>query len=179
MFILHNGVFVANAFAFAVCERLETTIRGKPTRSREDCKVSFFTLLLFSMHRTHLSLYRIDPETKKVEMSFRSGPIKMTLEDFKEGQKIDGLVRKKETFGVFIQIKDTNVSGLCHKSEVSLLFLIYVKLFLFSSVRRSSLRYPITRKPTFRKYCLDSRREILLEQSSSRSTAKKRRFLSG
>ena len=62
---------------------------------------------------------RTDPETGKVEMSFRSGPVEMTLGDFKENQNVDGVIRKKETYGVFIQIKDTKISGLCHKSEVS------------------------------------------------------------
>lgn len=52
-------------------------------------------------------------------MSLRSGPIKMTLGDFQEGQKVDGIIKTKEKFGIFIQIKDTRISGLCHKSEVS------------------------------------------------------------
>lgn len=52
-------------------------------------------------------------------MSLRSGPVEMTLRDFQEGQKVDGIIKKKEKFGVFIQIKDTKISGLCHKSEVS------------------------------------------------------------
>ena len=63
---------------------------------------------------------RINPETNQVEMTFRTAPIVLTLDDFQEGKKVDGVVRKKEPYGVFIQIKNTKISGLCHKSEVRL-----------------------------------------------------------
>ncbi|KIJ46379.1 hypothetical protein M422DRAFT_66742 [Sphaerobolus stellatus SS14] len=62
---------------------------------------------------------RVNPDTNQVEMTFRKTQAKMALDDFEEGQKVDCFVRKKEPYGVFIQIKDTKVSGLCHKSEIS------------------------------------------------------------
>jgi rRNA biogenesis protein RRP5 len=54
----------------------------------------------------------------QVEMTFRSGAVAKTLGDFHEGQKVDGVIKKKEVYGVFIEIKDTKISGLCHKSQV-------------------------------------------------------------
>ncbi|GAB1320357.1 rRNA bioproteinsis protein rrp5 [Madurella fahalii] len=43
-----------------------------------------------------------------------------TIADLKEGQTITGRVRKVEEFGVFIDIDgSTNLSGLCHRSEMA------------------------------------------------------------
>jgi rRNA biogenesis protein RRP5 len=61
-------------------------------------------------------------------MTFRSGDrastsAKLQLSDLSEGQKVQGRVKKVEEFGIFIQIDDSKVSGLCHKSEVRALFL--------------------------------------------------------
>lgn len=46
-------------------------------------------------------------------------PVKVGLASFAKGQKVKGFVRRVETFGVFVQIEGTDVSGLCHKSQVS------------------------------------------------------------
>lgn len=43
----------------------------------------------------------------------------ITLADLKEGQKIKGRVKKIEDYGIFIQISDSKLSGLCHKTEVT------------------------------------------------------------
>jgi rRNA biogenesis protein RRP5 len=56
-------------------------------------------------------------------MTLRSGDLKtltgaMSLSDFTLGQKVDGVVKKVEDYGVFVEIKDTKISGLCHKSEL-------------------------------------------------------------
>jgi rRNA biogenesis protein RRP5 len=57
-------------------------------------------------------------------MSFRSGDLSkesktsLTLGDLEQGQKVDGLVKKVEDYGIFIQIEGSKLSGLCHKSEV-------------------------------------------------------------
>lgn len=61
-----------------------------------------------------------------MEMTFRSGNLRRdisgtTLSDFAKGQIVDGTVKRVEDYGVFIQIKDTKVSGLCHKSEVRII----------------------------------------------------------
>ena len=65
----------------------------------------------------------IDREKGRVEMTLRSGDPKTpsgttSLSDFKLGQKVDGVVKKVEDYGVFVEIKGTKISGLCHKSEL-------------------------------------------------------------
>ena len=65
-------------------------------------------------------------DTDQVEMTFRkkaSGgkkAAKLGLSDFVEGQKVVGIVKKVEAYGMFLRIEGSDVSGLCHKSEVSL-----------------------------------------------------------
>jgi len=67
----------------------------------------------------------VDGENRKIEMSFRtkSGTTGkdslLNLRDFKEGQIVHGHVKKVEDYGLFIELDDSKVSGLCHKSEVS------------------------------------------------------------
>lgn len=41
------------------------------------------------------------------------------LADFEVGQKVDTTVRKVEPYGMFLQVVGSRVSGLCHRSEVS------------------------------------------------------------
>jgi len=45
----------------------------------------------------------------------------MQLSDLKEGKKVEGKVTKIEDYGLFIQIKDSKLSGLCHKTQVCFL----------------------------------------------------------
>jgi rRNA biogenesis protein RRP5 len=85
-------------------------VQGKVARSAIR---QLLTCILLTM------TFRVDLESHQVELSLRSGPVEMTIRDFHEGQKVDGVIKKKEKYGVFIQIKDTQISGLCHKSEVS------------------------------------------------------------
>ena len=67
----------------------------------------------------------MDKESRKIEISFRTKPNTadkaslLTLRDFKKGQTIHGRVKKVEDYGLFIELDDSKVSGLCHKSEVS------------------------------------------------------------
>lgn len=56
-------------------------------------------------------------------MTFRSGDLKRgtaskSLSDFSKGDKVDGTIKRVEEYGVFVQIQNTQTSGLCHKSEV-------------------------------------------------------------
>jgi len=57
-------------------------------------------------------------------MTFRSGDMSrlekpsLTLSDLHEGQKIEGRVKRVAEYGLFIEINDSKLSGLCHKSEV-------------------------------------------------------------
>ena len=73
-------------------------------------------------------------ENKKVEMSFRSKPgttspkPEASFGDLAEGQKADGVVKKVEEFGVFITLKGTKVTGLCHKSEVYIMIVSSVRV---------------------------------------------------
>ena len=67
----------------------------------------------------------VDEENCKIEMSFRTKSSTtrkdslLTLRDFQEGQIVHGHVKKVEDYGLFIELDDSKVSGLCHKSEVS------------------------------------------------------------
>ncbi|KAF8519094.1 U3 snoRNP-associated protein Rrp5 [Hysterangium stoloniferum] len=64
-------------------------------------------------------ILKVDPEKNQVEMTLRSKPVELALNDFQKDQKVDGIIRKSEPYGVFIQIKNTKISGLCHKSQIS------------------------------------------------------------
>lgn len=43
----------------------------------------------------------------------------LTMSAVSEGQKYDGIVKKIEDYGLFVEIEGTKLRGLCHKSEVS------------------------------------------------------------
>ena len=43
---------------------------------------------------------------------------KITFEDLAPGKKVKGTIKKIESFGVFIQLQNSSISGLCHASEV-------------------------------------------------------------
>ncbi|WRT69490.1 uncharacterized protein IL334_006476 [Kwoniella shivajii] len=67
-----------------------------------------------------------DEKKNSVEMTFRKFPAKSTkkevklgLSDFEEGQKVVAEVKKVEAYGIFLRIEGSDVSGLCHKSEIS------------------------------------------------------------
>lgn len=71
----------------------------------------------------------MDVDNKKVELTFRSGDLsarqreaqaKRSPSDLREGEKVDGIVKRIEEYGLFVQIEGTKLSGLCHKSEVRL-----------------------------------------------------------
>ncbi|KAL4266621.1 rRNA biogenesis protein rrp5 [Pleurotus pulmonarius] len=66
----------------------------------------------------------VNAEDKRVEMTSRSGDLSkarsaLTLADFNVGQKVEGTVKKIEDYGLFIQIQDSKLSGLCHKTQLS------------------------------------------------------------
>lgn len=66
----------------------------------------------------------IDSDNELVEMTFKtkSRPqkgAKIAITDFKEGQKVTAVVKKVEPYGLFLRIDGSNISGLCHKSEIS------------------------------------------------------------
>lgn len=61
-------------------------------------------------------------------MTFRTKPAaesskkvaQLSLSDYIEGQVVVAVVRQVETYGIFLRVEGSSVSGLCHKSEVSL-----------------------------------------------------------
>lgn len=60
-------------------------------------------------------------------MTLRPGDLTRTtlmksLANFSKGDRVDGVVKKVEEYGVFVEIKGTKVSGLCHRSEVLQIF---------------------------------------------------------
>ncbi|KAK8849492.1 hypothetical protein IAR55_004826 [Kwoniella newhampshirensis] len=68
----------------------------------------------------------VDEKRNSVEMTLRKNPTKavkkvakLGLSDFEEGQKVVAEVRKVEPYGIFLKIDGSDVSGLCHKSEIS------------------------------------------------------------
>jgi ribosomal protein S1 len=44
----------------------------------------------------------------------------LALTDFEVGQKVTATVKKVEEYGLFLKIDGSDISGLCHKSEVRL-----------------------------------------------------------
>ncbi|KAI8966758.1 nucleic acid-binding protein [Daldinia sp. FL1419] len=68
----------------------------------------------------------IDSDTGHVQMSLKASVVDkdfvplINYSDLREGQIIEGKVRKVEEFGAFIVIEGSaNVSGLCHRSEMA------------------------------------------------------------
>jgi len=67
----------------------------------------------------------VDAKKEQVEMSLKKKASKSKdkksagLADFKVDQKVDTVVRKVEDYGIFLKINGTEVSGLCHRSEVA------------------------------------------------------------
>lgn len=67
----------------------------------------------------------VDLQTRKVEMTLKSGDLStrngssVGLADLKVGQKVDGLVKRIEDYGLFINIDRSKLNGLCHKSQLS------------------------------------------------------------
>ncbi|KAJ3806453.1 hypothetical protein F5876DRAFT_80678 [Lentinula aff. lateritia] len=64
-----------------------------------------------------------EADTRKVEMTLRSGdlskPVALTFSALTPGQHVDGVVKRIEEYGLFIQIDNSKLSGLCHKSQLS------------------------------------------------------------
>ena len=71
-------------------------------------------------------LLSVDAKKEQVEMTLKKKASKTKdkkssagLADFQVDQKVDAIVRKVEDYGIFLKIDGTNVSGLCHKSEIA------------------------------------------------------------
>lgn len=69
-------------------------------------------------------ILRINVDKNQAEMTLRSGEItslatNVTLSDFSKGQRVDGVIQNIAEYGVFIQIKGSDIKGLCHRSELA------------------------------------------------------------
>ncbi|KAK4685994.1 rRNA biogenesis protein RRP5, partial [Tremellales sp. Uapishka_1] len=70
-------------------------------------------------------ILKIDVAQNQVEMTLRKTPSKpqneamLSLGDFAKDQKVICIVKKVEAYGMFLKIEGTEVSGLCHKSQIS------------------------------------------------------------
>lgn len=53
----------------------------------------------------------------------------ITYADLVEGENVDCVVKRVELYGLFVEIKDSKISGLCHKSEVSYSFTAAISSF--------------------------------------------------
>ena len=65
----------------------------------------------------------VDEQAQKVELSMKRSTVfstkRVIFEELQVGQVVRGEVHKVEAFGVFIRIQDSELVGLCHKSEVA------------------------------------------------------------
>jgi len=116
----------------------------------------------------------VDTANNLVEMTFRTKAAasnkkvaQLGLSDFKEGQNVVAVVKKVEEYGIFLRIEGSNVSGLCHKSEVSFW------LFLGPTSRANDVSLPTTRRPTSRALSRASERAIKSRPISSLSTRRR------
>lgn len=66
---------------------------------------------------------RVNKETCQVELSLRKSATtkkaQLVLADIAAGQVVKGVVSRVEAYGAFIRIDGSNLSGLCHKSNVT------------------------------------------------------------
>ena len=84
-------------------------------------------------------VFSLDENTKRMELSLKQSVIDpnyvpskangssthaqgLAIADLKKGMKIAGTIKSTESFGVFIKIDDSALSGLCHISEVRFFF---------------------------------------------------------
>ena len=68
----------------------------------------------------------VDPSSSRIEMSLKQSVVdpdtsgaRVVFSDLTEGMKIKGSIKAIETYGVFIQLSNSDISGLCHVSELA------------------------------------------------------------
>ncbi|KAJ3056513.1 Protein RRP5 [Rhizophlyctis rosea] len=83
----------------------------------------------------------VDQEKGQVELSLKNSVVdpssvgdKITFADLAPGKKVKGTIKKIESFGVFIQLQNSSISGLCHASELSDTFVDPTKIEKLYSV---------------------------------------------
>ncbi|KAF8323027.1 hypothetical protein DL93DRAFT_2049827 [Clavulina sp. PMI_390] len=68
-------------------------------------------------------VFKVNTDIGQVELTLRNRDLSeqssVTFDDLVEGENVDAVVKKVELYGLFIEIKGTKISGLCHKSEIS------------------------------------------------------------
>lgn len=102
---------------------METSILGRSARRRKDHFVSPLLNTIPVLRLTSLQR-SVNKESSQVELSLRkSASVKkaqLSLDDVSAGQVVKGVVSRVEAYGAFIRLDGSNISGLCHKSNVSL-----------------------------------------------------------
>lgn len=67
----------------------------------------------------------VNQENGWIDMSLKASVVDpysqppMKFEDLEEGMKVDGSIKAIHSYGVFIHLNGSNISGLCHISEIS------------------------------------------------------------
>lgn len=61
---------------------------------------------------------------KSGDLSKQTDTISGQLDNFHEGEKLDGRIKAVKDYGLFIEIDGTKLSGLCHVSEVHFPFFL-------------------------------------------------------
>ncbi|KAJ1553498.1 rRNA biogenesis protein rrp5, partial [Nowakowskiella sp. JEL0078] len=67
----------------------------------------------------------INQASNHVELSLKKSVIKpgkgsiISFSDLKKGVKVKGTIKSIQSYGVFVQLQNSSISGLCHKSQLS------------------------------------------------------------
>jgi RecJ-like exonuclease len=122
--VIDARIFVLGTFR-QLCQGLEAQVHSWTGCPRDDCLVSNHSALhpaIWVCPDCPFPGKSVDGEKRLVEMSLRTNAkpktTSFTLGDLQEGQVVDGVVKRIERYGIFIRIAGSNLSGLCHKSEV-------------------------------------------------------------
>jgi rRNA biogenesis protein RRP5 len=97
--------------------------------------VCFSYLIYFSVdldnNRLEMTLKRSSVDPNYVHKGSSSTNSELTLSSLKKGMKVSGVIRSIQSFGAFIKIENTNLSGLCHITQVNIFYLF---IFIFNNI---------------------------------------------
>lgn len=112
--------------------RLVSSLPSLPTRMAASDHITLSRIQFVKEWKPRFSLGQV-VEGKILEINPMRNQVELTLKkkddvareakalgygDFAVGQKVDAIVKKTEEYGIFLRIDDSNISGLCHKSQV-------------------------------------------------------------
>ena len=78
--------------------------------------------ILSTSQKIDVQLLEKDVEKKRLSLSYKNtleNPWKKFTEDFKVGDKSEGLIKNITDYGLFVSIKDTELDGLIHYKDIS------------------------------------------------------------